>query len=101
MANSIVFDYAQMQDAIRALDQLAVQYEEAAKTFLSNMNNATATWSGASKNKFMELVQVSVYKYMAEGVPQTVRGMGQVLKHNIEAMSNADQEIASKIPPTI
>lgn len=101
MANRIVFRYPEMENSASKIEGFAGEYEQAAATFLNAMQAATASWEGASKDKFTVLVEGSIYKYMHESVPQMVRGLATLLKNNAETMANADSEIAKNIPDSV
>lgn len=101
MADRIVFRYPEMESAAGKIDTYAGEYEQAAATFLSAIQAATASWEGDSKNKFTALVEGSVYAYMHESVPQMVKGLAQLLRNNATTMQNADAEIAKNIPDSI
>lgn len=101
MANRIVFQYPQMESVATKINSYAAEYEQAAQAFLSEMQAATASWEGESKDKFMALVEDSVFNYMHVSVPQMVQGLGDLLKANIQTMQETDAEIAKNIPPSI
>ena len=101
MADRIVFKYPEMESVAGKIDTYAGEYEQAAATFLSAIQVATALWEGDSKNKFTTLVEGSVYTYMHESVPQMVKGLAQLLRNNATTMQNADAEIAKNIPDSI
>lgn len=101
MANRIVFRYPEMESIASKIDGYASEYEQAAATFLSAMQSATASWEGASKDKFTALVEGSIYKYMHESVPQMVTGLATLLRNNAKTMGDADSEIAKNIPDSI
>lgn len=101
MADRIVFRYPEMEAAAKKIDGYAIEYEQAAKTFLSAIREATASWEGASKDKFTSLVEDSVFGYMHESVPQMVKGLAELLRNNATTMENADTEIAKNIPDSI
>lgn len=100
MADRIVFNYPEMEDAVAKLQSYAQRYEEAAATFLSAMQ-ATTSWDGFSKEKFSALVEGPVYQYMRTAVPETVRGLATLLKNNADTMTETDQQIAQSIPDSI
>lgn len=104
MANKIVFNYNVMDATVTKINNIATQYEQAADTFKTSMQNATSAWTGVSKDKFTTLVETSptsIFNYMHNSVPEMVRGIAALLKNNIEAMSGADGEIAKNIPDGI
>lgn len=101
MADHIVFNYPEMSDIVTKLNGYAAQYETAAETFRTAIQSATTTWEGASKEKFTTLVDVSVYKYMHESVPEMIRGLATLLDGNAKTMTEADQQIAQNIPDSI
>ena len=101
MADRIVFDYEKMEASAKKLEECAGRYEAAAQTFLTAMQNATASWQGASKNKFDNLVSNSVYNYMYKSVPDMVKGLASLLRNNGTTMQGVDEEIANKIPDSI
>ncbi len=101
MADRIVFNYPEMGDIVTKINGYAEQYASAAETFISAMQNATASWEGDSKNKFSTLLEGSVFQYMHESVPQTVKGLASLLQGNSTTMSEADSQIANNIPDSI
>lgn len=101
MADRIVFKYPEMESAANRIEGCAAEYEQAAATFLSAIQSATASWEGDSKNKFTTLVEGSVYNYIHDSIPEMVRGLAQLLKNNSSSMQNADSEIAKNIPDSI
>ncbi len=101
MANRIVFKYPEMEAAAGKIDNYASEYEQAAATFLSTVQSATASWEGESKERFTALVEGSVYNYMHKSVPEMVKGLAQLLRNNSATMQNADSEIAKNIPDSI
>ena len=101
MADRIVFSYPEMGDVVSKLRGYAQQYEQAADTFRSAIQTATASWEGASKDKFTQLVESSVYQYMHTSVPEMVKGLATLLEGNATTMTEADQQIAQNIPDSI
>lgn len=101
MADRIVFSYPEMGDVVAKLQGYAQQYEQAADTFRSAIEAATASWEGASKTKFSTLVDTSVYQYMHTSVPEMVRGLAKLLEGNATTMTDVDQQIANNIPNSI
>lgn len=101
MADRIVFKYPEMESVAGKIDGYAAEYEQAATTFLSAIQAATASWEGTSKDKFMNLVENSVYQYMYTSVPQMVTGLATLLRNNASTMENVDSEIAKNIPDSI
>ena len=101
MADRIVFSYQEMADVVAKLNGYAQQYEQAADAFRNAIQNAIASWEGASKDKFSTLVEQSVYQYMHASVPEMVKGLAKLLEGNATTMTNADQQIANNIPPSI
>lgn len=100
-SSQIVFVYGEIQEAIKEINRIAGEYEKAAKAFKSGMNNATQAWSGASKNKFMNLCDTSVYEHFYTSIPETVRGMAALLSNNADAMCTADTEVANSMPDSL
>lgn len=101
MADRIVFKYPEMNSIASKIDGYAKEYEDAAETFKSAMQAATADWQGTSKDKFTTLLEGSVFNFMHESVPQMVRGLASLLRTNATSMQNVDAEIASNIPDGI
>lgn len=101
MADRIVYKYIEMEAAAKKIDGYADEYEQEAVKFLNAVQAATASWEGESKDKFTGLIENSVYKYMHESVPQMVKGLAELLRHNVEVMQKADSEIANNIPENI
>ena len=101
MADKIVFDYPEMESASKNIENIANEYESAARTFRSSISNAITGWEGASKDKFAGLLDNSVYKYMEVSVPQLVQGLATMLKNNADGMKQADDEIAKNIPDSL
>ena len=101
MANKIVFKYDEMDSVVKKINQYAGDYEAAADKFKTDMESATTSWEGESKNKFTHLVEGSVYDYMKKSVPEMVRGLAKLLENNLNTMSDADAEIAKNIPNSI
>lgn len=101
MANKIVYHYPQMEAAANNIKGFAEEYRQAAATFKSAIEKATANWEGASKDKFSNLINNSVNKYMSVTVPELVNALGEMLAKNAEGMKNADSEIAKNIPDSL
>lgn len=100
-STKIVFVYQEIQNAITQINNIAGEYEQAATAYKTAMNNATAAWSGASKDKFMKLSNGSVHEHFYTSIPETVRGMATLLSNNADAMCTADTEVANSIPDTL
>ena len=98
MSDKIVFDYAAMSASIKAIQAKAEAYATAADTLKSSLTNATANWTGASKNSFMTLIEGDFYKHTHTTIPEAVKGMASLLQNNLENMQNADSELAKSIP---
>ena len=101
MSTKIEFDYEKMEAAAQKIDQCAENYTKAANTLINALDSSTASWEGASKTKFMNLVNGSVKEYILVSVPQMVKGLADLLRNNEKVMQNADDEIAKNIPDTI
>lgn len=103
MANrdNILFNYDDMEAIVKRLNDYKTQYEEAATTLKSSMDEAINDWTGASKEKFSKLFNDSVYGYLHDKVPNMVQGLSDLLKNNAEGMASTDEEIAKRIPDKI
>ena len=101
MSAKIEFDYDKMEAAAQKINQCAQNYQDAATKLLSALATSTETWEGASKIKFMNLVNGSVKEYILTSVPEMVKGLAELLRNNEKVMQNADDEIAKNIPDTI
>ena len=101
MSTKIEFDYGKMEEAAKVIDKCAENYTTAATTLLNALDASTASWEGASKVKFMNLVNGSVKEYICTTVPKMVQGLAELLRNNENVMQNADDEIAKNIPDSI
>ena len=100
MAEKIVFNYEEMNSAVATLKKCSEQFKTDGATLVKSIENATASWEGASKEKFNTLMQ-SVNEYVTQSVPAMVQGLSDLLKNNADRMSETDTEIAKNIPDSI
>lgn len=97
----IVFRYQAMADAAAAVRGYKAEYETAADTFKAAMAEATKEWEGASKEKFLELINGSVYERIHTSLPDMVEAIAKTLDSNAEQMKAADEQIAGSIPDSV
>lgn len=101
MADRIVFNYPEMESSVSTLRNISGQYQAAGQSLIAALDNATATWQGASRDKFMALVNGSIRQYVEKSVPEMVTGLATLLANNAKSMQEADNEIAKNIPDSI
>lgn len=101
MADRIVYRYPDMESVAGKIDGYSTRYAEAGSRLISSIDAATADWEGASKDKFMALVNGSVNNYVTKSVPEWVAALAKVLRQDITSMQEADDQIAASIPDSI
>jgi len=101
MANKIVFDYEAMKQCVSEIREIMGRYTSAAKTFNSDFNSAIAEWEGDSKDKMKMFIDNAVNEYLAESIPSIVEALATILEENAKQMSDADFQIAEKIPQSL
>ena len=98
MANNIVYDYAAMEAAVKAINDIAENYRKAGATFQSKFIEAINLWEGDSKNKVATLINGDVNTLLTVQVPSFVNALADLLNENIKQMKAADEQIAGSIP---
>lgn len=96
-ANTIVYNYDEMQKAVTALIKAKQEYTNAANTLKTALGNATNSWTGLSKDKFTTLSE-SVYEYLGVSVPGIIEGLISLLENSTNVMAETDSQISQYIP---
>lgn len=97
----IRFKYAEMNSAVNAINGYAEEYRTAASTFINAISEATSPWEGASKEKFMTLINGDVQEYIGTTVPEVVAALAEMLSENAKQMKETDDAIAESIPANL
>lgn len=97
MAEKIIYDYSGMEGVVSTIKSTSEEYRAAAQTLAQNIENATADWTGASAQKFQELM-AGVNQRIGTDLPEVITSLAEQLHANAEHMGNVDAEIAKSIP---
>lgn len=98
MAEKIVFKYNDMASTAVKIRDIKQQYIDAANTYVSSTITAVEGWEGASKEKFVMLINDSVKTYIGVTIPEIVETLAKMLEENARQMQDADEQIAAAIP---
>lgn len=104
MAEKIIFKYENIGTAVTSIKKIAEDYEEAGKTLITELNAATASWEGASKDKFDTLINTgakSVKEYVEITIPTVIKGLSEMLESNAAQMKGADDKIAGQLSDSL
>lgn len=101
MADQIVFRLNEIETIANKIDGYANEYRQAAEVFLAAVDLATASWEGATKDKFAALISGSVYNHIYNSIPQLITGLATLLRANAQTMDEVDQKLADCIPDTL
>lgn len=97
MANKIIFNYSEMDQAARDLDARAEDYRQAYAVLKTALNSAIADWTGESKDAIVAFFYGPCTSFMNESVPTLVEGFANLLRSNAVSMQDTDRQIAEKI----
>lgn len=97
MANTIVFDYHKMSNAVDALKTLAADYAKAATDLQTAYTTAIQGWTGASQEQMTAFMQKNFKEYTVDYVPSMITALMEVLQANIDQMGGTDAQIAQGI----
>ena len=99
-AQKIVYNYEQMATAVQQINAIAESYQQLARAFCQEMEQATTGWEGNSRIAMMNFINNSVFNYIGNTVPQLVQSFAQLLDQNAKQMGNADTQVAQSIQST-
>lgn len=97
MAKTIVYDYEALQSTSASIKAHAEEIKSAGTTLISALETATTNWEGASKDKFMQVINNTVKQYVETTFPQSVTEFANVMDKDAEAMKTADDDVANGI----
>lgn len=101
MASEITYKFQEMKDAAANINSIASEYKALGEKFSERVVAETKTWEGASKEKFMSLINGDIKQYLEVEVPKILNGFAQLLVTDAEQMENADEQVAQGIPNSI
>lgn len=101
MAQSIRFDYAQMEAASAKIKALAGQYKTAGMSFVNSLTGAMAGWEGESQAALAKFIEENVKSFTSDDIPQMMDALASLLEANAKQMQEADAEIAKNIAAMI
>lgn len=101
MADKIVFNYVEIDNAVNAIRGVAEKYVSASNAFQTAMKNATEGWEGASKDNFIDFIVGPIKKYTEIDIPDMIKGVATLLKSNADSMSEADAEVGKNMPDSL
>lgn len=101
MSTKIVFNYADIKNSVNKINQYAQDLQTAGTTFIQNVNSAIEGADGVSMQKFNNLMNGSVNKYVTTEIPKTIQQVAEVLQKNAEAMQQSDEDVSKAIPDSL
>lgn len=97
----IRFKYSDIQTSVTKINTIQQSYLQAGTKLIKDIETATTNWQGASKDKYLKLIQGDVNKYVTTTVPDIVKALSDMLKQNGDSMKEADTQIAQSLPETL
>jgi WXG100 family type VII secretion target len=97
----IVYRFPEMESAASEVDGYAEQYKSAAQNFLDAITTATASWEGASKDRFKTFMEGAVFEHIHDSIPQLVSVIAAEIRASSENMSKTDNSLAENIPQSL
>ena len=104
MATKIIFRYDDMSEVATKISEISQEYQTAGTTLIAALNEATASWEGASKDKFDTLINTgtkSVNGYVTQTIPTVIQGLSDMLQSNATQMQGADNNIAGQLSDSL
>lgn len=101
MSNKIVFNYTDIKNSVNKINQFAQDLQTAGTTLIHNVNSAIEGADGVSMQKFSNLMNDSVNKYVTTEIPKSIQQVAEVLQKNAEAMQQSDEEVSKGIPDSL
>lgn len=97
----IRFKYDDIQASVNKINTIKESYFNAGTKLIKDIETSTTNWEGASKDKFLQLIQGDVNKYVTTTVPEIVEALSTMLNENARSMGDADKQIADSLPATL
>lgn len=101
MADSIKFEYEEMNKCVTSINDISKKYKTAADKLQTDFDSAISTWEGDTGVKMKTFMDQAVMSFVGTDVPNLVSGLATLLQANIEQMQKADKTLSENIPTTL
>jgi len=88
---------ANVVSAVGEIQTAEQKYRELGENFVNSLNGAIADMQGAGKDAFKEFIDTKVKPFVAEQLPDAIKGMGDLLEANRKNFEDVDKQIADSI----
>lgn len=84
-------------DAVSNIKTISDSYRTAGEEFIKDLNNAISEMEGEAKDALKNFIDNDVNTFVAQDLPDAVKGMSELLEANRSNFETVDKQIADSI----
>jgi len=88
---------AGVEAAVQAIEASSTQFKSAGENFISDLNSAISEMEGETKDALKKFIDGDVNDFVAEGLPDALTGMANLLEQNRTQFVETDFSISESI----
>lgn len=86
-----------VEEAVKTITSLAQSYKTSGEDFVKNLNAAIAEMEGETKDELKNFIDGDVSRFVTEDLPNTIKGMADLLEANRANFESVDRQLAESI----